>query len=100
MAMAPERSKPLHNFELPCLKWGNQKYLRCMKLDDASTATDSSSAAAGGHYQRPRHTFQRRRSPPSKFESLVVGGTTAIEDVEGRCGGGDRGSKGEANEGS
>ncbi|OMO85247.1 hypothetical protein CCACVL1_10324 [Corchorus capsularis] len=73
MTMGPERSKPLHNFELPCLKWGNQKYLRCMKLDDASTATDSSSAAAGGHYQRPRHTFQRRRSPPSKFESLVVG---------------------------
>ncbi|KAF3438578.1 hypothetical protein FNV43_RR21341 [Rhamnella rubrinervis] len=32
MAMAPERSKQLHNFSLPCLKWGNQKYLRCIKI--------------------------------------------------------------------
>ncbi|KAJ0430862.1 hypothetical protein HanRHA438_Chr17g0837911 [Helianthus annuus] len=28
-----ERLKPLHNFDLPCLKWGNQKLLRCMKAD-------------------------------------------------------------------
>lgn len=34
MAMGPERSKPLHNFSLPCgLKWGNQKFLRCVKED-------------------------------------------------------------------
>ncbi|KAK9278947.1 hypothetical protein L1049_028529 [Liquidambar formosana] len=32
MAMAPKRSKPLHNFSLPCLKWGSQKFLRCMKI--------------------------------------------------------------------
>ncbi|KAI7741695.1 hypothetical protein M8C21_007657 [Ambrosia artemisiifolia] len=25
--------KPLHNFDLPCLKWGNQKLLRCMKVE-------------------------------------------------------------------
>ncbi|KAJ8562990.1 hypothetical protein K7X08_031442 [Anisodus acutangulus] len=32
--MGPERSKPLHNFTLPCgLKWGNQKFLRCVKVD-------------------------------------------------------------------
>ncbi|XP_042978425.1 uncharacterized protein LOC122309128 [Carya illinoinensis] len=31
MAMEPERSKALHNFTLP-LKWGNQRYLRCMKV--------------------------------------------------------------------
>ncbi|XP_022775967.1 uncharacterized protein LOC111317798 [Durio zibethinus] len=74
MAMGSERSKPLHNFKLPCLKWGNQRYLRCMKLDDASTATDSLSAAADHHQHRRRHVFQRRRSPPSKFESLMVGG--------------------------
>lgn len=28
-----ERLKPLHNFDLPCLKWGNQKLLRCMKVN-------------------------------------------------------------------
>lgn len=34
MAMGHERSKPLHNFTLPCgLKWGNQKFLRCAKVD-------------------------------------------------------------------
>ncbi|KAF8390113.1 hypothetical protein HHK36_024635 [Tetracentron sinense] len=32
-AMAPERSKPLHNFSMPCLKWGNQRHLRCMKIN-------------------------------------------------------------------
>ncbi|XWS22485.1 hypothetical protein CRYUN_Cryun29cG0039200 [Craigia yunnanensis] len=72
MAMGPERSKPLHNFKLPCLKWGNQRYLTCMKLDDASTTTDSSSAIADRH--RRHHVFQGRRSPPLKFESLMFGG--------------------------
>ncbi|CAN4124831.1 unnamed protein product [Withania somnifera] len=34
MAMGHERSKPLHNFTLPCgLRWGNQKFLRCAKVD-------------------------------------------------------------------
>ncbi|KAL9330218.1 hypothetical protein ACSQ67_005221 [Phaseolus vulgaris] len=32
MAMGPERSKPLHNFPMPCLKWGNQRFLRCVKV--------------------------------------------------------------------
>ncbi|XP_027342876.1 uncharacterized protein LOC113855432 [Abrus precatorius] len=32
MAMLPERSKPLHNFSMPCLKWGNQRFLRCVKV--------------------------------------------------------------------
>ncbi|KAH1074122.1 hypothetical protein J1N35_026450 [Gossypium stocksii] len=75
MAMGPERSKPLHNFNLPCLKWGNRRYLRCMKLDDASTATDSSTASPADHNQHcRRRVLQRRRSPPSKFDSLMVGG--------------------------
>ncbi|PPS00336.1 hypothetical protein GOBAR_AA20327 [Gossypium barbadense] len=75
MAMGPERSKPLHNFNLPCFKWGNRRYLRCMKLDDASTATDSSTAPPADHNQHcRRRVLQRRRSPPSKFDSLMVGG--------------------------
>ncbi|KAL5815569.1 hypothetical protein ACOSQ4_026210 [Xanthoceras sorbifolium] len=33
----PERSsKPLHNFTLPTLKWGNQRFLRCIKLQSTS----------------------------------------------------------------
>ncbi|CAL5421591.1 unnamed protein product [Camellia sinensis] len=43
MAMGPERSKPLHNFKMPCLKWGNQKLLRCMKMNP--NGEDSSSSA-------------------------------------------------------
>ncbi|CAL1370027.1 unnamed protein product [Linum trigynum] len=32
MAMPPqERSKTLHNFSLPCLKWGSQRHLKCVK---------------------------------------------------------------------
>jgi len=34
--MAAERSKPLHNFSLPCLKWGNQRFLRCIKVPPTS----------------------------------------------------------------
>ncbi|KAL5761273.1 hypothetical protein ACOSP7_019788 [Xanthoceras sorbifolium] len=62
MAMAPERSsKPLHNFTLPCtLKWGHQRHLRCMKVQDLSTT----SAAAVDH--RP----VRRRTSPSRLSGF------------------------------
>ncbi|XP_039064219.1 uncharacterized protein LOC120209228 [Hibiscus syriacus] len=51
-AMEPERSKPLHNFNLPCLKWSNQTHL---KLGDASAPADS--------LRRPRrHVIRVRRS--------------------------------------
>ncbi|KAL1295914.1 hypothetical protein HN51_056731 [Arachis hypogaea] len=40
MAMGPERSKPLHNFMLPCLKWGSQRHLRCMKVPSTDAAGD------------------------------------------------------------
>lgn len=33
MATGPERSKLLHNFSLPPLKWANQRFLRCMKVN-------------------------------------------------------------------
>ncbi|GKV46526.1 hypothetical protein SLEP1_g53504 [Rubroshorea leprosula] len=68
MAMGPERSKPLHNFTLPCLKWGSQKHLRCMKVDDASN-TASTAAAAD-----QRNQNQYRRSPPSKLETSIATG--------------------------
>ncbi|MBA0866961.1 hypothetical protein Goshw_026029 [Gossypium schwendimanii] len=85
MAMGSDRSYPLHNFNLPCLKWGNQRYLRCMKLGDASaaataTATDESSSASVADRHR-RRRFQRRRSPPSKFEGLMVGGMRRQESA-------------------
>lgn len=43
--MEPERSKQLHNFSLPCLKWGKQRFLRCVKEgpSDAGEPEPSSS---------------------------------------------------------
>ncbi|XP_004497073.1 uncharacterized protein [Cicer arietinum] len=43
MATNSERVKPLHNFMLPCLKWGNQRHLRCMKIpsDDGDRQSPS-----------------------------------------------------------
>uniref|UniRef100_A0A7N0TNP2 DUF1639 family protein n=1 Tax=Kalanchoe fedtschenkoi TaxID=63787 RepID=A0A7N0TNP2_KALFE len=49
MAMTPERSNPLHNFNLPSrLRWGTQRHLRCKKLDDdAAPQPDRSDRARG-----------------------------------------------------
>ncbi|XP_010460392.1 PREDICTED: uncharacterized protein LOC104741277 [Camelina sativa] len=46
-----QRSKSLHNFPLPNL-WGNQRHLKCMKID--------SNGNGGDHHRL------RRRSPPSR----------------------------------
>ncbi|KAL4586637.1 hypothetical protein LXL04_011278 [Taraxacum kok-saghyz] len=45
-----ERLKRLHNFDLPCLKWGNQKLLRCMKVDskDGVSALDRKQLSESG----------------------------------------------------
>ncbi|XP_024987828.1 uncharacterized protein LOC112522760 [Cynara cardunculus var. scolymus] len=46
-----ERLKPLHNFDLPCLKWGNQRLLRCMKVDskgEVSAMDRKQSSESGG----------------------------------------------------
>ncbi|XP_062110100.1 uncharacterized protein LOC133821935 [Humulus lupulus] len=55
MALGPERTKPLHNFDLPCLKWGSQKYLRCMR--------EVSNGGAGGRSDR--------RSDVTRFQSSL-----------------------------
>uniref|UniRef100_A0A7N0T175 DUF1639 family protein n=1 Tax=Kalanchoe fedtschenkoi TaxID=63787 RepID=A0A7N0T175_KALFE len=39
MAMTPERSNPLHNFNLPSrLTWGAQRHLRCKKIEEDDAA--------------------------------------------------------------
>lgn len=57
----PERSKTLHNFTLPNLKWGSQRHLKCMKIDSMS-----SGGGSGDHRLR-------RRSPPLKFARFRLG---------------------------
>lgn len=47
--MASERSKQLHNFSLPYLKWGNQRFLRCIKIPsnaDEQSPTDHRSSGS------------------------------------------------------
>ncbi|GAU14808.1 hypothetical protein TSUD_50200 [Trifolium subterraneum] len=45
-----ERVKPLHNFMLPCLKWGTQRHLRCMKIPsgDGSSSDEVENGDAAG----------------------------------------------------
>ncbi|KAA8541253.1 hypothetical protein F0562_025140 [Nyssa sinensis] len=68
MAMAPERSRPLHNFTLPRLKWGNQRFLRCMNVNangEASADRRSSASEAesdGFNRNRDGNEVTKRRS--------------------------------------
>ncbi|CAN8269113.1 unnamed protein product [Cochlearia groenlandica] len=39
----PERSKRLHNFTLPYLRWGHQRFLRCVKLPNNLSPSSSPS---------------------------------------------------------
>ncbi|MCD7463039.1 hypothetical protein HAX54_049840 [Datura stramonium] len=79
MAMGPERSKPLHNFTLPCgLKWGNQKFLRCVKVDSDGEMSS---------YNRRSELMGRRRQPEvvdrhrPKFRSVNGDSGEGIEAV-------------------
>ncbi|GMH27495.1 hypothetical protein Nepgr_029338 [Nepenthes gracilis] len=54
MTTTPQRSRTLHNFTLPCLKWGKQKHLRCIKIPDAdhmSSLYSRSSPSGSGHHR-------------------------------------------------
>lgn len=55
MAMGRERSRALHNFDLPCLKWGNQRLLRCMKENSGGGALDGEA----DHQQSVAFGFER-----------------------------------------
>ncbi|XP_019441404.1 PREDICTED: uncharacterized protein LOC109346351 isoform X1 [Lupinus angustifolius] len=65
MAMGPERSKSLHNFMLPCLKWGNQRHLRCMKVP-----TDN--ASNGGDHRSPAPSRKRELEPVTNNATVTV----------------------------
>ncbi|KAL3644666.1 hypothetical protein CASFOL_009846 [Castilleja foliolosa] len=69
MAMGTERSKPLHNFTLPCdLRWGNQRFLRCMKVNSDGDqisprhrGVDANSSGSSDHHLN-HHQIQQRRT--------------------------------------
>lgn len=72
MSMGQERSSkpPLHNFDLPFLKWGNQRHLRCMKLP--ATAAGESNNGNEGRITMIADRNRSNRSPPAKFGSYEV----------------------------
>ncbi|KAF2587032.1 hypothetical protein F2Q70_00037024 [Brassica cretica] len=67
----PERSKRLHNFTLPYLRWGEQRFLRCVKLpsspDHRSPAVDGGGEFGDG----------KLRLDPPKVSTLGNGGGDA-----------------------
>ncbi|CAN4114546.1 unnamed protein product [Withania somnifera] len=68
--MGPERSKALHNFSLPCeLKWGSQKYLRCVKVDEEMSELI-------GRRRRTDAVERQRR----KFRSVNGDGIKAVRE--------------------
>ncbi|KAJ7970361.1 DUF1639 family protein [Quillaja saponaria] len=68
MAMGHERSKPLHNFSLPCLKWGNQRFLRCVKVPP--DASDPSSVDRRSSRLQPKFDqFQAKQINPRNFQT-------------------------------
>ncbi|XP_048429034.1 uncharacterized protein LOC103947114 [Pyrus x bretschneideri] len=61
MAMGSERTKALHNFNLPWdLKWGNQKHLRCQK-----ESSDAGGSGGEGSGANRRSSAQRMESSPA-----------------------------------
>ncbi|CAK8537335.1 unnamed protein product [Lathyrus sativus] len=59
LSTSPKRPKPLHNFNLPFLKWGTQRHLRC------SYATIKDGAG-------PSTSADRRSSRPNSNESTAT----------------------------
>ncbi|KAE9611770.1 hypothetical protein Lalb_Chr06g0165981 [Lupinus albus] len=77
MAMGPERSKSLHNFMLPCLKWGSQRHLRCMKVP-----TDN--ATNGGDHRSPAPSRKREFKPMTNNAKVTVAKPRIhVDDDEG-----------------
>lgn len=71
MAMEPERSKTLHNFSLPCLKWGTQKYLRCMKIP-TDTKTETSHLDRRSHPSNGNRFDANRESSSSPARPIAT----------------------------
>ncbi|XP_042501029.1 uncharacterized protein LOC122078899 [Macadamia integrifolia] len=95
MAMAPERSRPLHNFNMPSLKWGNQRHLRCMKVnsnEEIPTLDRRSSASEAkfeGFISRRKEFDSTKRRPSNgsqSFEKLLlppIGAYGQKSEIEG-----------------
>ncbi|KAJ0545466.1 hypothetical protein HanIR_Chr08g0350161 [Helianthus annuus] len=77
-----ERLKPLHNFDSPYLKWGNQKLLRCMKVVDRSHSTESGGGSVIGTRGRDSE-FEKRKRFRSSGDIHKVSSSSARINVPG-----------------
>lgn len=85
--MGTERSKALHNFTMPCgLRWGNQRYLRCMKVNSNGQISTLSrfhgndSDSSDYKHQQQRTTREKQRDSD---RSHKMGVTRAVGSFSG-----------------
>ncbi|KAJ8562989.1 hypothetical protein K7X08_031441 [Anisodus acutangulus] len=84
--MGPERSKPLHNFTLPYgLKWGNQRHLRCAKVESNGEISAIHRRSNGSHDSIGRRRMEpeivdRRGSNDRKFRPPESEGIGAVRE--------------------
>ena len=86
MALGPERTKPLHNFDLPCLKWGSQKYLRCLRVVSNGGAGGGGGGESDRRSEVPRFQdslIDRRRESESGKRKVRVPKPVMIENNDG-----------------
>ncbi|XP_057758794.1 uncharacterized protein LOC130979381 [Arachis stenosperma] len=79
MATSPKRSNRLHNFNLPHLKWGSQKYLRCTNSAGSSRSSSgdrrsSVSMSDESPPRRKRETEQERNHSVAKMPRSRING--------------------------
>ncbi|CAA7051369.1 unnamed protein product [Microthlaspi erraticum] len=65
----PERSKRLHNFTLPYLRWGQQRFLRCVKLSHHRSPSSFPSSSSS-----PSPDRAALRSPSVAGGGVVISG--------------------------
>ncbi|XP_054821916.1 uncharacterized protein LOC129320472 [Prosopis cineraria] len=86
MATRTERSsKPLHNFSFPCLKWGNQRFLRCVKVSPKAAEPSSfdrgSSRSLSNSGNSLHRQINRRPSNPKRNSNSWEDAEINIEAV-------------------
>ncbi|XP_033133405.1 uncharacterized protein LOC103835453 isoform X1 [Brassica rapa] len=74
----PEPPKSLHNFTLPKLRWGSQRLLKCMKIDDSTTSGDHRLRRRSSSL--PEHRSSSNNNNQDRRESAENGGGEEEEE--------------------
>ncbi|XP_010465919.1 PREDICTED: uncharacterized protein LOC104746198 [Camelina sativa] len=88
----PERSKRLHNFTLPYLRWGQQRFLRCVKLPPHHHHHHRSSPSPSDHRSRSNNGGKEEltldllydsgnNNKPKRLSSVERNNTSGTGDV-------------------